>query len=63
MGLQNSKRKPIKSKLNGKNNAKVGVQVLAPEPNVSQKEHAILKQMWDIVKQDIAKVGVITFVR
>ena len=33
------------------------------EPEVSSYEEKILTEMWEILKTDIAKVGVITFVR
>ena len=32
-------------------------------PTLSDNEVKILKEMWTIVKNDISKVGVITFVR
>ena len=35
----------------------------APVPEVSAYEVKILKEMWAIVKDDISKVGIITFVR
>lgn len=61
MGLQNSKEKERRLYRYGKVKAALNVAGFVPE--VTEREGELLREMWDILKEDIAKVGVITFVR
>jgi len=61
MGLRHSKIKYKHS--NGKSVVKEGLKTAAAPPEVSERQTELLKNVWSILKEDIDKVGVITFVR
>ena len=42
---------------------KEGLKTAAAPPEVSERQTELLKNVWSILKEDIDKVGVITFVR
>ena len=61
MGNLNGKFAHDKDEQNNKKKASFNPK--DPAPEVSAYEEKILKEMWDILKNDIDNVGVITFVR
>lgn len=45
------------------NNKNISFNPYDPVPSVTDSEVKLLKTMWAFLKEDIAKVGIITFVR
>ena len=67
MGHHNTKqKKALNGHFNGnfhRNRYKVSFDLQAPEPVVSLEQEKLLKQCWALIQKDIAKVGIITFLK
>lgn len=63
MGTQQSKSEEKKQSLRNKNHVHCRFDPNGKLPVLSTKEIELLKETWLLVKGDIAKVGVITFIR
>ena len=63
MGALNSQPMDNNSSVRTKNNVHSSFDPDSKLPVISDKEAELLKSTWVVVKDDITKVGVITFIR
>ena len=61
MGMVQGKTKTSDKKDN--NNTRIKFDPAIPEPEISDSEIKVLKGLWSTLKEDISKVGIITFVK